>query len=107
MLEICREYRRLRYDQGDRGINPSTAIPAELVEEARRLREHILDRWYRFEDYGVESRAQLEPIVVSVSIVERTAAPEWFDVAAKGIDTVIDVKGTPLEGMDPLGYFIK
>lgn len=62
---------------------------------AERVREHVLDRWYRFEAFGVRSRAELSAVRVTLE-----DAPSGHD---RGEDrpsrwTTVSVIGTPLEG---------
>lgn len=65
----------------------------------REVREHFLDRWYRFAAFGVESRADLHKLRVEVTWEQEPMPPEWvgrYDGGPTRNATVI-VLGTPLE----------
>jgi hypothetical protein len=77
------------------------------TEFCARVRCHILDRWYRFEAFGVTSHKQLEPITVEAGVIpfEQAALPEGADPtiaeawgSLKPVrQTTVRVNGTPLE----------
>ncbi len=66
--------------------------PADVAE---RVRQHVMDRWYWFEAFGVTRRADLAPIKVTLS---ETPAPMDDNWGTRPIrSTSVSVVGTPLE----------
>lgn len=59
-----------------------------------RIRDHVLDRWYRFAPFGVRSRADLTPIRVQIHTSRRRIGGRRVRCAS----TTVVVEGTPLEG---------
>jgi hypothetical protein len=82
--------------------------PDDVVTE--RVRQRILDRWYRFEAFGVRSRADLSALKVSLRDAPSRIQPDLgstdtaraTEVSVAGTDTArateVSVAGTPLEG---------
>lgn len=70
------------------------------TELARRVRDHVLDRWYRLTPFGVTSRAELEPIRAEVTWVtsdERERAAWLGHYQEPTRRTTVHLRGTPLE----------
>lgn len=73
------------------------AVGREAPDDpAERVRQHVLDRWYRFEEFGVTGRADLAAIKVTLSDGPSEVDPELGLGPAKL--TSVSVAGTPLEG---------
>lgn len=80
-------------------MQEAVALHHDAPDFEARTRGHILDRWYRFEPFGVKSRKELEPIQVTSRIGEPgQLAPGWSDDLRPVTLTTVEVKGTPLEG---------
>lgn len=71
------------------------------AELARRVREHVLDRWYRLAPFGVTARAELEPIRAEItwttSDARELAAWVHGQYREPTRRTTLHLCGTPLE----------
>lgn len=82
-------------------------IMAECDREFRELgdadycaavRQRFLDRWYRFERFGVTSRDQLSAVTVTVKRgLEAAGLSVWGGDGTVTAETRVDVSGTPLD----------
>lgn len=92
MMEIANEVGKI-----------SDVESADLVAIAAEIRQRIIDRWYRFADLGVTSRAELEPIKVMIRRTFVTPSEmmlAWFDPKPSWqLAMTIDATGTPLEDL--------
>lgn len=95
------------YDKLARG---GGVIVTEVDRDLERdVRQHFLDRWYRFTRFGIESRKDLEKISVAV-VWHHNANVGCANVGPSACghpgcyprrDTTVVVAGTPLERFTP------
>lgn len=72
-------------------------LPITDADAAALIRGHIIDRWYRFAEFGVTSRRDLETITVTILKFDASLDPRWGEGFTRGQRATISFKGTPLE----------
>ncbi len=96
--EVLAELRQVMNEAGDsyRGGEVIEEDPKTALRWCRFARDYILDRWYRFEPFGVASRDDLIGIVVTVVWeAAENIHPSW-GAKTKTFSTSVSIAGTKL-----------